>query len=661
MFEFFGQLKNRHIVQWAIGYLAAAWVLLQVIELLADIFAWPDFYLRILTIALGFGFLAVLVLAWFHGEKGLQRVTRGEIGLLIVILIVAGLVFTRADLSDIGIGAKSGATKSLFAGKSTHRLTATSEFVSGPSWSPDGENFVYVSGLDQDAELWIRSADGQDTRLTDNNAEDAQPDWSPDGRSILFVSSRDQGGKLDRSVFFGYSLGGNIYRVPAFGGEAIKIIDDGYNPDWSPDGGAFVFDSSRQGSRRIWVAGADGNNARQISNDESDLATHTRPAWSPDGRWIVYERQEGSQSSTSALSLGSADGSRTISITDGGTRDLTPAWAGENSIVFASDLGGAINLWQIDIDLENGRAIGEPVQLTLGAGEDIDPAVSQDGKLAYATLRRLRNLWSVSVDPKTWAVTSDPERVLDASWNDFAPALSTDKTKLAFSTDRTGNTDIWLYDGSSEPKPLTVAGGQDLQPVWSPDDRTIAFFSDANGNNDIWVIPGTGGAAVPITADAADDINPYWSADGSKIGFMSDRSGQSEVWIMDPDGSNPKRLTDTSAMGHTARWSPDGNWLLYTSLSTGDREIWAVRNDGAETIRLTDLATQDAHGLWSPDGAHFLYLSDHQKLFVKGFPDGEAQKIFDLGETIDYTHLSDDGTVLLFTREKFESDLWSME
>jgi hypothetical protein len=63
-----GRLNSRKIVHWGIAYLAGAWLILQVLDLLAQPFAWPDLVLRAATVVLAIGFFAALVLAWYHGE-----------------------------------------------------------------------------------------------------------------------------------------------------------------------------------------------------------------------------------------------------------------------------------------------------------------------------------------------------------------------------------------------------------------------------------------------------------------------------------------------------------------------------------------------------------------------------------------------------------------
>jgi hypothetical protein len=68
-------LRTRKLVQWGLAYLAGAWVMLEVLSQVGEHFAWPNVVLRLLTVALALGLLPVLVLAWYHGEQGRQRVT----------------------------------------------------------------------------------------------------------------------------------------------------------------------------------------------------------------------------------------------------------------------------------------------------------------------------------------------------------------------------------------------------------------------------------------------------------------------------------------------------------------------------------------------------------------------------------------------------------
>lgn len=77
------QLRRRKIVQWTIAYLSAAWLTLQVVDVIGDQFDWPNTLERGITATLGAGLFVTVVLAWFHGEKGRQRATKIELLLLL--------------------------------------------------------------------------------------------------------------------------------------------------------------------------------------------------------------------------------------------------------------------------------------------------------------------------------------------------------------------------------------------------------------------------------------------------------------------------------------------------------------------------------------------------------------------------------------------------
>lgn len=85
------ELRERKLGQWAITYLAAAWLLLQAIGLIGGYFAWPALVGQIATVLFAIGFLGVLILAWYHGEKGQQRVSGPELVMIAALLLIAGI------------------------------------------------------------------------------------------------------------------------------------------------------------------------------------------------------------------------------------------------------------------------------------------------------------------------------------------------------------------------------------------------------------------------------------------------------------------------------------------------------------------------------------------------------------------------------------------
>ena len=90
MNELLQRLKQRKLVQWGVAYIAAAFALLQGIDIVAQQFGWPEGMRRGITLALVVGFFVALVLAWYHGERGAQRVTGTELLILALLLALGG-------------------------------------------------------------------------------------------------------------------------------------------------------------------------------------------------------------------------------------------------------------------------------------------------------------------------------------------------------------------------------------------------------------------------------------------------------------------------------------------------------------------------------------------------------------------------------------------
>lgn len=99
MNEFFQHLKERKLVQWAIAYVAAAFALLQGIDIVAQRFNWPEAVERGLIVACCVGFFVTVVLAWYHGERGAQRVSGTEILILALLLALGGGFLWKLALS----------------------------------------------------------------------------------------------------------------------------------------------------------------------------------------------------------------------------------------------------------------------------------------------------------------------------------------------------------------------------------------------------------------------------------------------------------------------------------------------------------------------------------------------------------------------------------
>ncbi len=198
----------------------------------------------------------------------------------------------------------------------------------------------------------------------------------------------------------------------------------------------------------------------------------------------------------------------------------------------------------------------------------------------------------------------DPARdstghVKDTTSN-FFPAWSPDGTKIAFTSTRDTNAQIYVMDpNGANVVRLTHDAGADAQAAWSPDGTKIAFATDqGDGNAEIYVLNSADGTGVVnLTNDPSIDLTPAWSPDGTKIAFQSNRDGNFAVFVMNADGSNPLRLPDPSSVGGGAPdWSPDGTRIAYEQ--NGD--IWIMNVDGTGKIRITNGFWADGLPRWRP-------------------------------------------------------------
>ena len=512
------------------------------------------------------------------------------------------------------------------------------------AWSPDGRTLTYSANPSgaavTNSDVWVVQVGGGSpiNRTADHAGLDGFPSWSPDGTQIAFWSGRD---------------GGGCYVMPALSGPARKVATarplDQNPPQWSADG------------RTLSCVGSagDGNTGAEVFIDVVSLdngVSQRRLALPGADRrmFVTRSRDEQRYALVSGFNLTAevtqlwvldVPSNRSFAVTDGRTRVLSPSWSPDGRwLYYLSNAGGSMDLWRQGIGTAGGPA-GPPQPISAGIGMR-SAAISSDGaRVIYSQGRRLSNVWRVPLlpaRPATWADAT--QLTFDQAFVEFID-VSRDGTRLAVSSDRSGNQDLWtLPADGGEMQRLTTDPTPEWAPKWSPDQATLAFYAYRSGNREVYRMPATGGPWKQITNGSGQNGWPSWSWDGSKIAsyggdggvlispadggpghFMSDARARAPefspiddrllygvsggVWIGPvSEATPPVKIFEEGAgvMG----WAADGRSLVGVVTRNGASVVVSIADDGTHERRLTNLTGRrgDLGGNTATDG-RFLYFT----------------------------------------------------
>ena len=198
----------------------------------------------------------------------------------------------------------------------------------------------------------------------------------------------------------------------------------------------------------------------------------------------------------------------------------------------------------------------------------------------------------------------------------LSPRISPDNSRIAFASLAHNGWDIRMYSlelGRLVSFPAGTAGGSNQSPAWSGDGTKIAFSSSRSGDSEIWVADASGGNLRSVTSIRGPNIAPTWNPrTNAQIAWAGGRTGEPQIYTMDQDGANVQRLTD-SGYAVSPSWSPNGQFLTfawdrkYGPGAPGGRDIYVMDIASKRWLQLTHEAGVNDYPSWAPDNRHIVF------------------------------------------------------
>jgi Tol biopolymer transport system component len=476
----------------------------------------------------------------------------------------------------------------------------------GPSFSPDGNQVAFMwNGENQDNEdIFIKQIGSESLRrMTTDPHFDAYPAWSPDGQYIAFLrfSGPDKAG---------------VMLIPANGGRERQLAElPMWNVEifsrllcWHPGGkwlAVVCGQDSADAPSAVYLISVETREKRRLALPPSGVMHDTSPAFSPDGRSLVFARYSFGNTSelyVVRLSTGLMPEGEPKQLTSLNQDTSFSVWTPDSKeIIFASgSKSHGTRLWRIPM-----HGPGRPRPLPFSSEVNgLDPAISlQKHRLVYVAYSADVNMWRCEI-PKPRMKPAAPQRFLASTRVQEDPRYSPDGKTVAYIAWASGSAEIWECDrNGTNPLQLTHLGGpMPGPPQWSPDGQQIVFTLTSKGQTDLYVTPAQGGEIKPLTHTPFNELSPSFSWNGKWIYFSSDRGGNFQVWKMPSEGGEGVLVTRNG--GSMPQESMDGKLLFYmrperTNFSRG--ELWKVPSAGGEEARvIEDLGSFEVkqHGIY---------------------------------------------------------------
>lgn len=532
---------------------------------------------------------------------------------------------------------------------SVRRLTDFRGLEEFPSISPDRRSVTFTADVNGRRQVFVRLvASGPPLQITTDAVDHQSPRWSPDASALVYFAPAQSG-----------DAQGALWSIPALGGSSRRVMASLGGADVSRQGRLACF-SLVDGRVRLLTSAFDGADVRAIAR--FDAGYHRYPRWSPDGRWIAFQRGDGVRYDIFVVR---AAGGEPRQLTHDRNFMSGLAWLPDSSgIVYSSSREATVpylpplGLWEVRLDGSAPRALTPP-EVSYE-----QPDVHDTGLVAVTQMRMRFDVWKFPVGRDAAVNVRNGVAVTRQTGQVSTPTAAADGDRIAFLSDSGGHSNLWvLSTRSGSLRQVTFEHDSAVSvgaPVWSPTGESIAFVSskgltgfdfgvwlvDADGSNlrnvarpglgMAWSADGTsiyyadtfagavkkvsisGGTPVTVRAERARNVIGLFDATLYYIVErpLIDGRPEFEIRAATPE-DGPSRLLARIPASRVASWqivnpslSPDGRWLALPLTDGFTTNIWAVSTANGEWRQVTDFGDRAIFIArkvsWSPDGLSIL-------------------------------------------------------